>query len=161
MVSYNGEWKQSGEHSGWTFSGKESKGLNVSRDITYANLIDHLYDLLGFERSKYDLVLKVVYQLGGGIIASTMITNDEDLGFFFNEISILIQYRTPLCVSVVERTIPTVLYPTQDNQIPSFVPEMAEVGKIHGHEVVPRQPACEAPINDDPKVEPSLSPYYE
>ena len=61
LVSHNGEWKQSAEHSGWTFSGKKSKGLGVSRDISYANLIDHLSDLLGFDRSKYYLVLKVVY----------------------------------------------------------------------------------------------------
>ena len=40
----------------------------MSREITYTNLIDRLYDLLGYDRSKYDLVLKVVYQLGGGNI---------------------------------------------------------------------------------------------
>ena len=77
LISYNGEWKQLRDHSGWTFTGKESKVLSVSREITYANLIDHLYDLLGYDRSKYDLVLKVVYQLGGGIIAPTVISNDE------------------------------------------------------------------------------------
>ena len=55
--------------------------MGVSREITYANLIDHLYDLLGYDRNKYDLVLKVVYQLGEGIIAPIVITNDEDFGF--------------------------------------------------------------------------------
>ena len=105
LVSYNGEWKQSGEHNGWMFSGKESKCLGVSREITYVKLIDCLYDLLGFDRSKYDLVLKVVYQLGGGIITPTMIINVEDLSFFLDEISILIQHRTPLCVSIIERII--------------------------------------------------------
>ena len=86
LVSYNEEWKLSREHSGWTFSDKENKGSGVSRDITYGNLIDHLYDLLGFDRSKYELVLKVVYQFGGGIIAPTVITDDEDLDFFLDEI---------------------------------------------------------------------------
>ena len=57
--------------------------MDVSREITYANLIGRLYDLLGYDRNKYDLVLKMVYQLGGGIITPTMITNEEDLGFFF------------------------------------------------------------------------------
>ena len=41
------------EHSGWTFTAKESKGLGVSREITYTNLIDYLYDLLGYDKSKY------------------------------------------------------------------------------------------------------------
>ena len=50
-------------YRGWIFTGKESKGIGVSREITYANLIDRLYDLLGYDRNKYDLVLKVVYQL--------------------------------------------------------------------------------------------------
>ena len=54
----------------------------MSREITYANLIDHLYDLLGYDRSKYDLVLKAVYQLRGGIIVPIVISNDEDLDFF-------------------------------------------------------------------------------
>ena len=110
----------------------------MSRDITYANLIDCVYDLLGFDRSKYDLVLKVVYQLEGEIIAPTMISNSEDLGLFLDEISISIQYQTPLCISVVKRTILAILNLTQDNEIPSFVPETAKAEKIHGHEVVPR-----------------------
>ena len=62
----------------------------MSREITYANLIDRLYDLLGYDRSKYNLVLKVVYQLGGGIITPTVISNDEDLSFFLDKISISI-----------------------------------------------------------------------
>ena len=78
------------EHSSWTFTSKESKGLDVSREITYANLIDHLYDLLGYDRSKYDLVLKVVYQLGGGNITPIVISNDENLSLFLDKISISI-----------------------------------------------------------------------
>ena len=87
--------------------------MGVSRKITYANLINRLYDLLGYDKNKYDLVLKVIYQLGGGIIAPTVITNDEDLGFFLDEIAISIQHWTPLCVSVVERTTSPIRNPTQ------------------------------------------------
>ena len=75
--------------------------------------VDCLYDLLKYDMSKYELVLKVVYQIWGGIIAPTLINNDEDLGFFLDEISISIQHRTPLCVSVVERIIPSILNSTQ------------------------------------------------
>ena len=91
------------------------------REITYTNLINHLYDLLG-----YDLVLKVVYQLGGGNIAPTVITNDEDLGFFLDEIYISIQHRTHLCVSIIEKTTPPTPNPIQDSKFPSFVPETDE-----------------------------------
>ena len=94
-------------------------------------------------------MLKVVYQLEGGIIAPTMISNDEDLSFFLDEISISIQHRTPLCVLVVERTILAIPNPTQDSEFPSFMPEIVEAEKIHGHEVVLGKPASEAPINDD------------
>ena len=113
-----------------------------------------MYDLLGFDKSKYDLELKVVYQSGGGIIAPTVISNDQDSGFFLDEIFISIQHRTSLCVLVVEKTILAIPNPTQDIKIPSFVPETAEAEKVHGHEVVPRQSASKAPINNDPKVEP-------
>ena len=108
----------------------------MSRDITYANLINCLYDLLGFDRIKYDLVLKVIYQLREEIIAPTMISNNEYLGLILDEISISIQHRTPLYVLVVERTIPTVPNPTRDSQFLSFMPETTEAVKIHGHEVV-------------------------
>ena len=84
---------------------KKAKVSGVSRDITYAYLIDHLYDLLRFDRSKYDLVLKVAYELRGRIIAPTVISNDEYLSFFLDEIYISIQYRTLLCVLVVERIV--------------------------------------------------------
>ena len=38
--------------------------------------------MIYLELIEYDLVLKVLYQLGGGVIPPTVITNDEDLGFF-------------------------------------------------------------------------------
>ena len=164
LVSYNEEWKQSREHSGWIFTGKESKDLDVSREITYGNLIDRLYDLMEHDRSKYDFLLKVIYQLEGGIIAPTVISNDEDLGFFLDEISM---HRTPLCVLVVERTTPPITNPTQDSQFPSFVPEMAEAQKIHGLEDVPGKTTYETLINDnppiteDPRDDPYLSLYYK
>ena len=47
------------------------------------------------------------------------------------------------------------------------MPETTEAQKIHGYEDVLGKIAFEAPINDDPpinegpKVDPSLSPYYE
>ena len=127
------------------------------RDITYSNLIDRLYDLLGVDNGKYELVLKVLYQLGRGIIPPKVITNDENLGFFLDEISISIQHRTLLCVLIVERMIPPIPNLTQDSHVPSFVPKTVEGEKIHGIEVVPSQAPCEAPVNDNPEVEASYS----
>ena len=94
------------------------------------------------------------------------------MSFFLDEISIFIEHQTPLCVSIVERTIPN---PTQHSHIPSFVPEMAEGDKIHSLQVVPSQPPYEvavptanptptpapAPINDNLGFEPPFSPYHE
>ena len=51
LVSHNGDSKKFEEHSGWTFSGQESEGIGVSRDITYANFVEHLYAILGVSRS--------------------------------------------------------------------------------------------------------------
>ena len=62
-----------------------------------------------------------------------MISNDEDLGFFLNEISISIQHRIPLYVSVVERTTPPIPNPIQDSQFSSFVHETAQTQKIRSH----------------------------
>ena len=54
--------------------------------------------------------------------------------------------------------IPLILNPTQDSHVPSFVPKIVEGEKIHGIEVVPSQPPCEAPVNDNPEVEPLCFP---
>ena len=71
-----------------------------------------------------------------------------------------------MCISC-RKTTPSIPNLTQDNQYPSFVPETVEAQKIHGLEDVPGKKAYDAPINDDepvtedPKVNPSLSFYYE
>ena len=46
LVLYNGKWKQTRENNGWMCCDEASKGLGVSRDITYKNLADRLYDYL-------------------------------------------------------------------------------------------------------------------
>ena len=89
-----------------------------------------------------------------------MISNDEDLSFFLDEISIFIQHWTPLCVSIVKRTISTIPNDTQDTHIPSFILEIVEDEKIVGDELVPNLPAPLSPstsVNEDHIVE---SPYY-
>ena len=91
----------------------------------------------GYDRSKYDLVLKVVISIRGRNYCSNSVSNDEYLSFFLDEISISIQCRIPLCVSAVERTTPAIPNLIQDSQFPSFVPQTAKAQKIHGHEDVP------------------------
>ena len=61
LVLHNGEWKPTRENNSWMFCAKASKGLGVSRDITYGNLVDRLYDLLRVDKGKYELVLKVLF----------------------------------------------------------------------------------------------------
>ena len=57
--------------------------------------------------------------------------------------------------------IPLIPNPKQDSYVPSFVAETVEGEKIHGIEVVPSQPPCGAPVNDNPKVKPPYSPSYK
>ena len=43
---------QTEKNNGWMFCGEVSKGLGGLRDITYSNLVDHLYDLLGVDKQR-------------------------------------------------------------------------------------------------------------
>ena len=67
-------------------------------------------------------------------------------------------------MSIVERTIPIVLNPTQGRHIPSFVPEMAESENIVGDELVPSTPPPRLSptlVNDNYRVEFPQSLYIE
>ena len=64
-------------------------------------------------------------------------------------------------MSILEGMISSVPNPMQDSLVPSFVPKIVEGEKIHGIEIIPSQPPYEAPVNDNPEVEPLYSPYYE
>ena len=82
IVLYNGEWTFSSEKILWSYIAKESKAMGVQKGITFVTLVDKLYEVIGVDKNRFDLELKVVYKCGGGDgihIPPTKITTDSGL----------------------------------------------------------------------------------
>ncbi|XP_062119357.1 uncharacterized protein LOC133833115 [Humulus lupulus] len=77
--------------------------MKVPKTITYNSLVDQLYTLIGADKSRIDLDLNVIYHFGSKGIPPSLISNDEDVAFFLDEIGTSINHRTPLCVSTTEK----------------------------------------------------------
>ncbi|WP_227642603.1 hypothetical protein, partial [Klebsiella pneumoniae] len=110
----------------WKFVTNSSQGVSVPQNSTYADLVDILYDAIEVEKWRYDVVLKVKYKMTDIKIAPAVIKRDKDVKFFLRETSTSLQYRTPLCISLVEKPIPSFTNPTQESNIPSVVLETVE-----------------------------------
>lgn len=70
-----------------------------------------MYNVLGVDRNWYDLVLKVIYKLGGGKIPLIVISNYEDLIFFPWQDFYVHSTSITLCVSTIEKMILAILNP--------------------------------------------------
>ncbi|PON48261.1 hypothetical protein TorRG33x02_320910 [Trema orientale] len=99
--------------------------MAVSKNISYATLMDRLYEVIGAEKSRFNLELKVLYKMDGVVLPPTILTNDADVEFWLDEYSISFQYRTPLCVTMIERCSPNVATDGY-SQMQSCVPETAK-----------------------------------
>ncbi|PON53383.1 hypothetical protein PanWU01x14_202650 [Parasponia andersonii] len=97
--------------------------MGVWMGITFVTLVDKLYEVIGVDKNRFDLELKVVYKCDGGDgipIPPTKITSDSDLEIWLEEMSYSIQNRTPLCVSI----LPKLTHVGEGcSQNASFVPE--------------------------------------
>ncbi|XP_062103698.1 uncharacterized protein LOC133814801 [Humulus lupulus] len=91
--------------------------MKVPKTITYNSLVDQLYTLIGADKSRIDLDLNVIYHFGSKGIPPSLISNDDDVVFFLDEIGTSINNRTPLCVSTIEkRSNDPLVTKTHDNE---------------------------------------------
>ncbi|XP_047340744.1 uncharacterized protein LOC124944521 [Impatiens glandulifera] len=142
IVFYDGEWKITDGVS--SFVPNSSRGLTIPPNTKYVELVDIIYRAINVDKSRYDLVLKVKYNLPGiEISPPVVIKEDMDVVFYLNEISTSLQHRTPLCVSLVEK--PSLTNPTQES-----IPRVTSECDDQTQESIPRV----TPEFDDPDVIP-------
>ncbi|PON85970.1 hypothetical protein TorRG33x02_182680 [Trema orientale] len=150
----------SGEASKFRFY-FESKAIGVWKGITFVTLVDKLYEVIGVDKNRFDLELKVVYKCGGGDgipIPPTKITTDSDLELWLEEMSYSIKNRTPLCVSILPKFRAV---GEGCSQNASFVPE-TDAEKIEAQEVDPTLPAAAAcPPEICPPIRNDSDNYYD
>lgn len=97
LVNYNGKWANSGYTDGKT------KGRLVSKDITYGELEDLAYRIVGLDPHEYKIVMKAKYESKQPTQPAEII-DDDDLKCFISEnLSLDAKCRIPLCITLEPR----------------------------------------------------------
>lgn len=97
LVNYNGKWANS------RYTGNKTKGILVSKDITYEELEDRAYHIVGVDPHEYKIVLKAKYESKQPTQPAEII-DDDDLKFFISEsLSLDADCRIPLCITLEPR----------------------------------------------------------
>lgn len=97
MVNYNGKWANS------RYTGDKTKGILVSKDITYEELEDRAYRIMGVDPHVHKIVMKAKYESKEPTQPAEII-DDDDLKFFISEcLSLDADCRIPLCITLKPR----------------------------------------------------------
>ena len=83
LISYEGQWRTV-KQGLWSFEGQKAKGITVSKDITFHELVERLHSILMIDGSQYDLDIRF---LVNSVVpmAPIVMQNDEDVNFFIGE----------------------------------------------------------------------------
>lgn len=96
VISYFGEFKKN-EQDGWSWSGKETKSLVVSRIISYTELYDRVRELLIVDTTLYNMEMRfVVPGMTHVPVAPVKITIDDDVKWLLS-----VHQQIPLCITIV------------------------------------------------------------
>lgn len=94
LVNYNGKWANS------RYTGGKTKGILFSKDITYEELEDRAYRIVGVDPHEYKIVMKAKYE-SKQPTQPAEINDDDDLKFFISEnLSLDADCRIPLCITL-------------------------------------------------------------
>ena len=102
FISYDGQWRKTQDR--WSFDGQKAKGMTVSKDITYHELVERLCRKLMVDQSQYDLDMRFLSD-SAVLIAPIEIENYEDINFFIGETCSKGSPRYPLCVTLIKKDI--------------------------------------------------------
>ncbi|XP_047328265.1 uncharacterized protein LOC124931757 [Impatiens glandulifera] len=127
FVMYNGEWKIAADGVR-SFCANSCKTFDIPQNTTFAELVDIIYHSIKVQKSTYDLVIEVMYEVHPNF-PPVVIDEDDDLGTYLSRL-ISGSTSSPLCVTIVEKSPLT--YSSQDSvqplptqkTIPGVVPEM-------------------------------------
>lgn len=102
LISYEGQWRTTQGH--WSFNGQKTKGMIVSKDLTYDELVEILGHSLMVDESQYDLDMRFLVDSGFSM-APVEIQNNEDVNFFISETSSKDSSRYPLCITLLKKDV--------------------------------------------------------
>ncbi|XP_062018477.1 uncharacterized protein LOC133734875 isoform X1 [Rosa rugosa] len=101
LVNYDGEWVNS------TYVGGKTKGIIISEDITYQELVDRVSGVVEVDSNEYKLILKTAYK-SNLPTQPVEIIDDEGLAFFIQDenLSLSMSSIFTLCTTLERRAFP-------------------------------------------------------
>ncbi|KAM5585942.1 hypothetical protein ABKV19_005050 [Rosa sericea] len=101
LVNHDGEWVNS------TYVGGKTKGIIISEDITYQELVDRVCGVVGVDPNEYKLIMKTAYK-SNLPTQPVEIIDDEGLAFFIHDenLSLGMSSIFTLCTTLERRAFP-------------------------------------------------------
>ncbi|CAL2229730.1 unnamed protein product [Prunus armeniaca] len=98
LVFYNGSWVHKDKIE--SYEGGEAKGIIVSRNITFSELVDRIYKITNADLNKYCLTLKYSVPLSSSTYKHLKVEDNDDVQYF-------LKYNTDVMTSKVTPLLAT------------------------------------------------------
>ncbi|CAL8173714.1 unnamed protein product [Prunus armeniaca] len=82
LVFYNGSWVHKDNIE--SYEGDEAKGITVSRNVTFSELVDRIYKITNADLNKYSLTLKYSVPLSSSAYKHLKVEDNDDVQYFLN-----------------------------------------------------------------------------
>ncbi|CAL9019635.1 unnamed protein product [Prunus brigantina] len=108
LVCYNGKWVTSKKMC--TYEGGDSKGIIVSRNITFGELLERVHKIVNRDNREDKLCLKFSISISSNECKHIKIEDNDDVKFFIKYICEVIPSKVaPLLVSIEDRGVTNVV----------------------------------------------------
>ncbi|VVA40595.1 PREDICTED: serine/threonine-phosphatase 7 long [Prunus dulcis] len=80
LVFYNGSWVHKDNIE--SYEGGEAKGIIVSQNVTFSELVDLIYKIMNADRNKYIVTLKYSVPLSSSAYKRLKVEDNDDVQYF-------------------------------------------------------------------------------
>ncbi|KAI5316719.1 hypothetical protein L3X38_036426 [Prunus dulcis] len=98
LVFYNGSWVHKDNIQ--SYEGGEAKGIIVSQNVTFSELVDRIYKIMNADRNKYIVILKYSVPLSSSAYKRLKVEDNDDVQYF-------LKYNTDVMTSKVTLLLAT------------------------------------------------------
>ncbi|XP_034198219.1 uncharacterized protein LOC117613754, partial [Prunus dulcis] len=80
LVCYNGSWVKKDNIE--SYEGGEAKGIIVSRNVTFSELVERIYKIMDAEPTKYSVTLKYSVPVSASVSKQIRVEDNDDVQYF-------------------------------------------------------------------------------
>ncbi|CAL8124713.1 unnamed protein product [Prunus armeniaca] len=99
LVFYNGSWVHKDNIE--SYEGGEAKGIIVSRNVTFSELVDRIYKITNIDLNKYSLTLKYSVPLSSSAYKHLKVEDNDNVQYFLKySTGVMTSRVTPLLATL-------------------------------------------------------------